>query len=255
MESIKLNNSVSIPILGLGTWNLRGDECTRAVNEALAIGYRHIDTAEFYRNHKEIGKALKKTNVKREDIFITTKVPPYKLRKKTVIASAKKYCKELGIDYLDLLLIHWPNPMIRFEDPLEAFEELLKEGVIRSYGVSNYGVKTLKRELDKNFKVSVNQVEFHPTKNPKELKEFCDKNNVVITAYTPLGKGNDLNLDIIKRLAKKYEKSEAQVILNWEIGKGMVTIPKAAQRKHLLENFNALGWKLDKKDIESIDSI
>lgn len=255
MKTIKLNDEAKIPVLGLGTWQMKGDEAVKAIEDAIEIGYRHIDTAEYYGNHREVGEALKKSGIKRNEVFITTKVPPHKLKKNTVLESAKRYCDELMVDYLDLLLVHWPNPLIRFEDPLEAFEQLLDEGLIRSYGVSNYGVRVVEKALKKNFSVRVNQVEFHPEHNSKELKEYCDANSVIVTAYTPLDKGNALKLEFIKRLAAKYAKPASQVVLNWEIGKGMVTIPKAESHEHLLENFKALEWELDPQDIRKIDEL
>ncbi|MCX6726940.1 MAG: aldo/keto reductase, partial [Candidatus Shapirobacteria bacterium] len=204
MRTIKLAKGVDIPVLGLGTWNLKGNGCVEAVKNAIGIGYRLIDTAEMYGNHREIALAIKNSGVSRKDIFITTKVPPFKLWKNIALESAKRYCQELGTDYLDLLLIHWPNPFIKTEETLDVFEKLQKDGVIRSYGVSNFGITRLNKGLDEGYKIVNNQVRFHPSHNDKELKKFCDENKVVVTAYSPISQGKDLRLSKIMNLAKKY---------------------------------------------------
>lgn len=252
MRTIKLERDVFIPILGLGTWRLNGNIGQKAIEEALFLGYRHIDTADYYGNHEEVGKAVKSSGVKRENIFITTKLPPHKLRKSGVEENVKRYLKELQTNYIDLLLIHWPNPSIDERGALDIFDKLKRKGIIKTYGVSNFNMQRLKRALNGGYKIRVNQVKYNPTNFDDNLKEFCDKNKVVVTAYTPLGKGADFNLPAVKELSEKYSKTPAQIILNWIISKGIVAIPKAEKKQHLEENLGALGWNLDKKDIEKI---
>jgi 2,5-diketo-D-gluconate reductase B len=255
METIKLKSGEHIPVLGLGTWRLKGKTGKEAVKTALEIGYRMIDTAEFYGNHKEIAEAIKMSGVLRKDIFITTKVPPFKLGRNSVLNSVKQYCRELETDYLDLLLIHWPNPVISVEETLLAFDQLKNEGTIRAYGVSNFSEHKLMAAIKTKLEVDINQIEVHPSENPRQLIDFCFQNGVAVMAYSPIGKGKDIHLSKIYELAQKYNRSEAQVIINWIISKGMIAIPRSENPDHIRDNFGALNWKLDEKDVDQIDNI
>jgi 2,5-diketo-D-gluconate reductase B len=255
VKRLKLNKESYIPILGLGTWQLRGRECQKAVEYALKIGYRHFDTADVYGNHKELGDAIKKSGIKRKDFFITTKVWRSNLRKKGVSDSTNRFLDELGTDYIDLLLIHWPNSQIPIEETLEAMNGLKEKGKIKAMGVSNFTTRHLVDALATKFEVAVNQVEFHPSLNQKGLKNYCDQKGIVITAYSPIAQGQDLILPEIKKLTKKYNKSESQVILNWLMQKNMVAIPRSCSTKHIKDNFDTLNWNLKERDIELIDQI
>lgn len=253
MKTFKLRNGNKIPAIGLGTWQLVGDTCERAVQIALEVGYRHIDTAEIYGNQQEIGNALSKTSVKRKDIFVTSKVWRSNLSKEETMDSAKQTLEALQTDYVDLLLIHWPNDTYPVNETLEAMELLKEEGLIKNYGVSNFGIKHLKET--KGFEVVVNQVEFHPSLNQEKLKEYCDKQKIVITAYSPLAQGYDLKLKEVKELSKKYEVSTAQIVLNWLIGKGIVAIPRSGDEDHIQDNFKAIDWELEEADIKMLDKL
>lgn len=253
MKYFTLKNKNKIPAIGLGTWKLAGKTCEEAVGYALEVGYRHIDTAEIYGNQQEIGNALSKTNVKRKDIFVTSKVWMSNLSKQDTIDSAKNTLEALQTDYVDLLLIHWPNKDIPVIETLEALQLLKEEGLVKNYGVSNFSVKNL--EKTKGFEVVINQVEFHPSLNQEELKKYCDDHNIVITAFSPLAQGHDLKFKKVKNLAKKYEVSEAQVVLNWLISKGIVAIPRSGDKKHVKDNFQTLTWEMDKKDVALLDGL
>ena len=244
-----------MPILGLGTSRLRGGACVSAVALALEVGYRHIDTAELYGNHEAIGEGLRRAGIARKDLFITTKVPPSALAREAVVASASRYLEELGVNYIDLLLIHWPNRSIPVAETLRAMEELRKKGVVRAIGVSNFTPHHLKDALATGIKVVNNQVELHPTFNQKELKKFCDGNNIVLTAYAPLGRGADLEVSLLRELAEKYGVSVPQVTLNWIMSRGIAAIPKSSGRAHLKDNFHAAVWKVEKGDIARIDAL
>jgi len=254
-KKYKLKDGNQIPSLGFGTWKLLGKSAYDSVLYALEIGYRHIDTADIYRNHKQVGKAIRESNIKRNDIFITTKVFRHQLRKNRVISAGKRFLDELETDYLDLLLIHWPNRNVPINETLEGFRTLKEEGIIKSYGVSNFSVENLKKSLEIDENVVVDQIDYHPSLNESRLLEFCRENNVIVTAYSPLGKGKDLKIDLIRELSEKYGKSGAQIIINWIISKGMVAIPKSSKKEHIKDNYEALDWELSSDDVKKIDLI
>ena len=254
-NNFKLKSGNYIPSLGLGTWRLRGIECINAVKCALESGYRHIDTADHYENHRDIARAIQESKIKREEIFITSKVWRSDLHKETVLDKANKFLQELNTNYIDLLLIHWPNKEIPIEETLGAFQQLKEEGKIKNIGVSNFTIHHMKNALKTAVIIDVNQVEFHPFLYQKELKEFCDKNKIVITAYAPLARGLALQNETIKEVAKKNLATESQVVLSWILSKGVVAIPKSTSSKYIKENYEALKMELENEDIEKIDQI
>ncbi len=246
---------MKIPLLGFGTWQLQGSEAESAVKKALEIGFRHIDTADRYNNHKEVGQALQDSGVPRSEIFLTTKVWHSDLRSKDLHKAVNRFLKELQTDYLDLLLIHWPNSSIPLEETLAAMGQLKKDGVIKNIGVSNFTISHLKDALDQGVDILTNQVEFHPSLNQKALKEFCDKHKILITAYSPIAQGQDLQLPLIVDLAEKYQRSEAQVILNWLISKNIVAIPRTTKPERIEDIYRTLEWKMDAADVKAIDNL
>lgn len=254
MKTFQLG-SHQIPALGFGTWLLTGDTCLNSVLTALEVGYRHIDTAAKYENHTDIAKAVKQSGLKREEIFITSKLWINSFRHDQVLTTAKKALDELQTEYLDLYLMHYPNKEVPFTETFDAFEELKSEGLIREWGVSNCTVHHLQDYLDKDYKIANNQVEFHPSFNQNDLKNFCDKNNILVTAYSPLAQGQDIVLEGIKKIAQKCERSASQVILNWLISKNIVAIPKATTRDLIEDNFKALEWQMAPVDVAEIDKM
>lgn len=255
MKSLPLKNGFKMPIIGFGSWQLTGNVCYNSVRKALEVGYRHIDTAERYSNHKEVGKAIKDSGIPREEIFLTSKVPPGSLHTQDVVESGKRYLKELGTEYLDLLLIHWPNGKIPIKETMEGFKKLKEEGLIRSIGVSNFTIYHLEKTLQTGVEFVNNQVEFHPSFNQKELKEFCDKYKILITAYSPVAHGQDLSLEKIQEIAKKYGKTPAQIILAWLMAKDIVPLSTSRKPDHIEDNFKSLEVKLTPEDLEKIDNI
>ncbi|PTV98504.1 diketogulonate reductase-like aldo/keto reductase [Halanaerobium saccharolyticum] len=256
MKYVKLNSGDQMPLLGLGTWQLRGQECTDSVKEAIDIGYNHIDTADGYDNHQAVAKGIKESGVNREDLFITSKIKPENLHYEDIKADTQRFLDELGIEYLDLILIHWPNKDIPLEESLKALKEVKEEGLAKNIGVSNFTVNHLKDaiEIEPDL-VAVNQVEFHPTLYQKDLLDFCQENGIVLTAYSPLARGEIFENEVIKELADKYEKSASKLALKWLIEKDVVAIPKASSRAHLESNFDLFDWELPTEVVDKMDQL
>jgi len=256
IPKIKLNNGLNIPVIGLGTWKLNGEECIDSVKKALELGYIHIDTAEIYGNQREISEAIKGN---REKLFITSKVWHSNLDYDNVIKACDETLSDLGIKFIDLYLIHFPNRNIPIKETLRALKKLLDEGKIKSIGVSNFTIKHLKDSLDIakeiDIKITNNQVEFHPLLYQKDLLDFCKENDVVLTAYSPLAKGMVKDNETLKRLGEKYGKTASQISLKWLLERGMIVIPKAVSKEHLKENLEIFDFNITKEDLEEIDSI
>jgi len=227
IKKFKFKDGNEVPALGFGTWKLSEDQAVDSTLKALGIGFRHIDTADAYGNHVEVGKAINESGIPRKEIFLTTKVWHTELEPSSVKDSAKRFLEELQTDYIDLLLIHWPNRNIPLHQTLEAMNQLKAKGIIKNIGVSNFTVNHLKDCLKTNVEVVNNQVELHPTFAQNELHKFCDENEILLTAYSPLGRGAELDNPVLDEIAKKYDKTVPQVILNWIVSRGIIAIPKA----------------------------
>jgi 2,5-diketo-D-gluconate reductase B len=248
----ELRDGNQIPVLGLGTWALRGDRCRFIVKRAIELGYAHIDTADAYGNHREVGEAIK--DFDRSSIFLVSKVRPSKLQYRTVLRDCHRMLMELGTPYLDLLLIHWPNMNIPIDDTLRAFNELVEKGEIKSIGVSNFSNQQLADALRaERYPITNNQVLLHPYDFDQNLLTYCKKHDVIVTAYSPLGRGNILTTPVIQDLAIMYERSPAQICLRWGIQKGVVVIPKTSSEARLRENMDIFDWELSQADMTRLD--
>ena len=255
--NITLNNGIKMPLLGFGTYLLRdGLECEQSVLNALNIGYRLIDTAAAYNNEESVGRAIKKSNVKREEIFVTTKFlpadPGYEKAKSAFEASLKK----LGLDYIDLYLIHIPQGDVN--SSWTAMEELYKEGKVRAIGVSNFNMNQIQNLLKQHSVIpAVNQVETHPFSQKTEMQEALKSQGIRLESWAPFaqGKNNLFNNELLKALSSKYNKSIAQVVLRWLIQKEVVVIPKSANMKRINENFNVFDFELSSDDMTTIKSL
>lgn len=258
IEPIRMNNGKYIPSIGFGTSLVTGDECVRIIKKAIDIGYTHIDTAHVYKNETEIGKAIKESNVKREKIFITSKVWKDSMGYENTIKSFNETLNNLDLDYIDLFLIHWPknNDEKLNIDTWKAMENLYKEGKVKSIGVSNFLQKHLKIIID-NCKVlpAVNQIEFHPGLVRKDTIEFCRKNDIVIEAWAPLGKGKMLNNEKLSRLAKKYNKSVAQICLKWCLQNNVIPLPKSQNSERMKQNLDIFDFEISVEDMNEVDNI
>jgi len=257
MENVILNNGVKMPLLGFGTYLLRdGVECEQSVLNALNIGYRLIDTAAAYYNEESVGRAIKKSNVKREEIFVTTKFlpadPGYNNAKRAFEASLTK----LGLEYIDLYLIHLPQGDV--SSSWTAMEELYQEGKVRAIGVSNFNTKQTQNILKQHSVIpAVNQVETHPFSQKTEMQKALKSQGIQLESWAPFaqGKNNLFNTELLKVLASKYNKSIAQVVLRWLIQKEVVAIPKSANVKRINENFNVFDFELSADDMATIKSL
>jgi len=254
-SSVKLNNGVNMPILGLGTWDLRGKAAYRAVLWALEIGYKLIDTASFYGNEKQIGEAIKKTKILRDDMFITTKVWNSDQGYDFTLAAFDRSLKLLNLEYIDLYLIHWPVAGLRRET-WRALEEIYGIGRVRAIGVSNFTIRHLD-DLKETLTLmpAVNQVEFSPFLYQKELMEYCKSNKIVLEAYTPLTRTKKFNHPILMTIGQKYNKNPAQILIRWDLQHEIITIPKSGDKKHLIDNANVFDFSLDEFDMLQLDSL
>ena len=259
IPKIELNNGVEIPQLGLGVLKMTdGPEVEASVLAALNAGYRSIDTAEGYGNESGVGRALKASGVKREEVFITTKLANRNQGYDSTLKAFEGSLERLGLDYLDLYLIHWPQPMYdQYIETWKAIEKLYGEKRMRAIGVSNFEPEHLERLFSETDVVpAVNQIEFHPCLTQAALLDFCRKHSIAVEAWSPLMQGGEvLRNELIQTLAKKYNKSPAQVILRWDIEKGIIVIPKSVHEERIRENMDIFDFTLDADDIAAIDAL
>ena len=254
---IELNTGETIPQIGLGTWQVTDETVTRAVKQAYKLGYRHIDTAEMYKNEEAIGDALKE--LPREELFITSKAWMSHFDKEGLKEACNATLERLGTSYLDLYLLHWPKTGTDYKETFEALKELQDEGSVKSVGVSNFTIKHLEEVLpiaeEVGLTISVNQVEFHAHLYQKELLEHCLKNDIVVTAYSPLARGKLQDDDVLKQVAEKHNATPNQIALRWLMQHGLVVIPCSKSEEHQRENLEAAEVELDHEDVEAIDGI
>lgn len=257
VPTLTLNDSHTIPQLGLGVFQTPPDETQKVVELALEIGYRHIDTAAGYYNEKGVGAAIAASGIPREEIYVTTKLRNGDQGFDSARSAFEDSRAKLGLDYVDLYLIHWPYARHGlFVDTWKAFESLQGDGLIRSIGVSNFLEKHLEELLEKTDIVpSVNQIESHPTFQQKELSTFTVARGIEVEAYSPIGQGGDLASDVVTRLASAHDATPAQVVLAWHLAQGRIVIPKSVDPDRLRENFESTSVSLELHELEAIDAI
>ncbi len=247
----ELPQGVTIPVLGLGTWELTGGECRKVVEAALEMGYRHIDTAQVYENEEEVGRALASAGVSRNQIFLTSKIFRDHLQGSDVRSACLRSLERLGTDFLDLCLVHWPNRSIPMAETLEALEALREAGQIRAWGVSNFTAGHLREALQVG-RPATNQVELHPYFQQRELESACRELGVPLTAYSPLARGRAVREPALAELGRVHGKSPAQVALRWLVQRDCVVIPKASAPERLRENLELFAFQLSDTEMERI---
>jgi diketogulonate reductase-like aldo/keto reductase len=260
-DTTTLHNGVKMPWFGIGVFKVEeGPELVNAVRAAIKNGYRSIDTAAaIYGNEEGVGQGIREgiqeAGITREDLFVTSKVWNADLGYESTIQAYETSLKKLGLDYLDLYLIHWPVEG-KYKEAWRALETLYKAGKIKAIGVSNFQTHHLEELMkDAEIKPMVNQVEYHPRLTQKQVQTFCQEHGIQLEAWSPLMQGQLLNNEVLAEIATKYNKSVAQVILRWDLQNGVVTIPKSTKEHRIIENANVFDFELTKEDMERIDDL
>lgn len=253
----KTIQGMEVPDIGLGTHRLIGREGENTIKQALDLGYRHIDTAQSYKNEREVGEAMKRAHVDREEIFLTTKIWHTHLERKDAIKSAEESLRALDTPYVDLLLVHWPNPDVNVEQTLEAFLSLRDQGKALNIGVANFPPKLL-QEVNEELGAPIfcNQVEYHPFLTQFDLLDYTAEHDILFTAYSPLAQGQVNDHPLLVELGEKYGKTPAQIALRWLIEQEqVVAIPKASSAEHLKQNIEIFDFSLEDDEFYAIDDI
>ena len=241
-----------VPALGLGTWRLSGEQCARSVDFALGMGYRHVDTAQMYGNEAEVGRGMKSSGVDRGDVFLVTKVWTSDFAHDAVLGKTRASLRKLGTDYVDLLLMHWPNPSVPVGETLGAMVELQEAGSVRHVGVSNFSSQQVE-EAAEYATVFCNQVQYHPFRDQNELLEQAGAMDYLLTAYSPVAKGRAANDASLQEIGAAHGKTPAQVALRWLVQQDKVAaIPKASSEEHLRANLDIFDFELSDEEMQRI---
>ena len=252
--AVRLAGDVVMPPLGLGVFQVPAAEAQRVVEDALALGYRHIDTAAAYANEAGVGAALRASGIARDQVFLTSKLRNGDQGFEQTLRAYDDTCERIGVEALDLYLVHWPNPAAgRYRDSWAALRQLHAEGRVRAVGVSNFLVEHLD-ELDGPVP-AVNQIELHPSFQQRELVDACTERGIVVEAYSPLGQGSDLEDPVVQEVACAHGASAAQVVLAWHLHRGHVVIPKSSRRERMRENLEAARLELTDAQVASITAL
>ncbi|MCP1125927.1 aldo/keto reductase [Bacillus sp. 3103sda1] len=259
-DKTTLHNGVQMPWFGIGVFKVEeGPELVNAVKTAITHGYRSIDTAAIYGNEEGVGQGIREgiqqAGISREDVFVTSKVWNADLGYESTIAAYETSLNKLGLEYLDLYLIHWPVEG-KYKEAWRALETLYKEGRVKAIGVSNFQIHHLEDLMkDAEIKPMVNQVEYHPRLTQKELQAFCQEHDIQLEAWSPLMQGQLLNHEVLQEIANNYNKSVAQVILRWDLQNGVITIPKSTKEHRIIENADVFDFELKEEDMKRIDDL
>jgi 2,5-diketo-D-gluconate reductase B len=240
-----------IPIVGLGTWALRGRECARLVEQAIRIGYRHIDTAQMYDNEREVGEGVRASGL-RAEVMVTTKVQPQSLAPHDLERSVKESLAKLRLDAIDLLLIHWPNPRVPLAETLGCMAKMKRDGYAKQIGVSNFTVALLDEANKLSSELVCNQIECHPFLDQDKVIAACRKAVMAVVAYSPIARGGAKGDKVLDRIGRAHGKTAAQVCLRWLTQQGIVVIPRTSKVERLQENFSILNFDLSDAEMKEI---
>ncbi|TPI55831.1 aldo/keto reductase [Mesorhizobium sp. B3-1-7] len=256
-EQLTLNDGAAIPQIGLGVWQVDPDITAKVVRWGVGAGYRLIDTAEGYRNEEGVGEAIRAAGVPRSELFITSKLRNGAHQRDAALRAFDDTMQKLGIDKIDLFLIHWPVPsQNKYVEAWKTLVELQKAGRIKSVGVSNFNQDHLERIIgETGVTPVVNQIELHPRFQQRDKREFHEKHNIHIESWSPLGSGRLLSDPTLEKLAKKHGKSVAQVIIRWHLQKGLIVIPKSIHQERIAGNFDVFGFELDADDMQTVHGL
>jgi methylglyoxal/glyoxal reductase len=250
--TIKLNTGAEIPRVGLGVWKIDNTSVVQAVSEALKAGYRHIDTAKVYGNEMGVGQAIKASKLKRSQIFVTTKLAVNDIH--NPVPAIEESLSKLGLDYVDLYLIHWP--FLGWKSAWKHLEEFYRQGKAKAIGVSNFNIRQL-REINKFGTVTpaVNQIEISPFLSRRKTIDYCQKEGIVVEAYSPLTRGKRLGDAVLSQVAAAYKKTPAQIMLRWGLQCGLVVLPKSANPEHINSNLNIFNFEISAEDIQKLNAL
>ncbi len=253
MEYLEIQNE-NVPKIGLGTWNMRGETCYRAVRTALEMGYRHIDTAEMYRNEGEVGRAIAEFNLARSEIFLTTKVSPSNASRQGVLQAAESSLQRLGLEFIDLYLLHWPS-RYPIEETMAAMNQLVEQGKVRLIGVSNFSVAQLEDAMAvSRVSIFTNQIEYFAGHPQRATLRFCQDNDILLTAYSPLDRGHIHSRPALESIAREYGVTAAQVALRWLIQqRNVVAIPKSSNPDRQRENRDVFDFELSSNEMARLE--
>ncbi|MGE7696521.1 aldo/keto reductase [Lysinibacillus sp. NPDC094177] len=261
MGNVTLNNGLEMPLIGYGVFRVpEGDNLAEAVKTAIAKGYRSIDTAQVYRNEESVGRgiraAIDEGLVTREELFVTSKVWNDGLSYEETLAAYDNSLEKLGLDYLDLYLVHWPGIDTNYVDVYKALEKIYQDGRVRSIGVSNFHVHHLENLLKETSVIPViNQIEFHPHLTQEEVRAYCKEKGIQVEAWSPLMNGSLLEESLIQQLASKYGKTPAQIVLRYDVQHGVVTIPKTMTPTRMTENLTVFDFALSEEEMAQLDAL
>ncbi len=245
-----------VPAIGLGTYLIKGEEAVKTIEQAIDIGYRHIDTAQLYENEAEVGTAIQQSSVDRSDIFLTTKVWPTRISEEDFIPSVEDSLRKLKTDYVDLLLIHWPNKDIPLRESIKELIKAQEQGKAKHIGVSNFPINELARSIGAGANIVCNQVEYHPYIDQSLLKSWMDHNNILMTAYCPLAQGRVIQDRSIQKIAEEHGKTTAQIVLRWFMEQeNTLAIPKSSNIDRLKANLEIFDFKLSTEQINVINEL
>ena len=251
-------NGATIPALGLGTWTLKGDECAQLVADALSTGYRHVDTARMYQNEAAVGAGLRASGVSRDEVFVTTKVWWTDIAPGDLERSAEASLKDLGLDQVDLLLIHWPNPEIPLEASIRALNAARRHGLARHIGVANFPTALLSRAIElSEAPLAVNQVEYHPYLDQRKVLGMCRENGLAMVSYCPLFRGGGLFEEkAVEDAAARHGKTPGQIVLRWHVQQqGVIAIPRTTKKARLAENIDIFDFALSAAEMNAISAL